>query len=380
MNNIIIFGGELFNKGAQAMTFNVVSQLKKHYPKAEIFIMSSMDYKRPKKEKEQYNFKIYDWSIKDQFKSFLNIGESKKIFNDADLVIDISGFALSSKRGIKSTIKYLLNINVAKNNKIPMYLLPQSFGPFNYPKGTNNLLNLLIKNYIKYPIIYAREDNGYSIIKHYNESSYKEIDIVLGSIKPDTKAVFLNAPILKELEIKGNSVAIIPNKKIFDKSNKSEGDIYKIYYKLIKSLLSKNKNVYLFSHSKEDLIICKKLKERYSANNNVILLEEELNCIEIENLLFKFDYIIASRYHSIIHAYKSGTPAIVIGWAVKYEELLNVFSQTKYLHSIDEEDIDKTLIDNVFNIEKQFSTESIKIKNTMSTVEKENYIIKLLDL
>ncbi|GAG10636.1 unnamed protein product, partial [marine sediment metagenome] len=48
-------------------------------------------------------------------------------------------------------------------------------------------------------------------------------------------------------------------------------------------------------------------------------------------IIKQFQFIITSRYHSIIHAYKNGVPAIVLGWAVKYEELLGKFSQMDYM-------------------------------------------------
>lgn len=63
---IAIVGGELFNKGAQAMTFTVINEMKDKYPDAEILLLSSMDYERPSEEKERYNFEILRWSIKDK--------------------------------------------------------------------------------------------------------------------------------------------------------------------------------------------------------------------------------------------------------------------------------------------------------------------------
>ena len=50
MKNIIITGGELFNKGAQAMTFITVDEIKKRFSDHRILVLSEMDLKRPKKE------------------------------------------------------------------------------------------------------------------------------------------------------------------------------------------------------------------------------------------------------------------------------------------------------------------------------------------
>ena len=61
MRNIIITGGELFNKGAQAMTFVSVDEIKRRFPDHQIYLLSEMDMKRPAAEKEQYTFDFIGW-------------------------------------------------------------------------------------------------------------------------------------------------------------------------------------------------------------------------------------------------------------------------------------------------------------------------------
>ena len=51
MKNIIITGGELFNKGAQAMTFIAVDEMKKRFPDHQILVLSEMDLQRSKEER-----------------------------------------------------------------------------------------------------------------------------------------------------------------------------------------------------------------------------------------------------------------------------------------------------------------------------------------
>ena len=55
-----------------------------------------------------------------------------------------------------------------------------------------------------------------------------------------------------------------------------------------------------------------------------------------ENLIKQFDFLITSRYHSIVHAYRNGIPAIAIGWAEKYADLMNGFDQGDYCFDIRE--------------------------------------------
>ena len=57
--NILITGGELFNKGAQAMTFVTVSELSKRFPDKQIILVSGRDNSRPQAEKDRYCFSKY---------------------------------------------------------------------------------------------------------------------------------------------------------------------------------------------------------------------------------------------------------------------------------------------------------------------------------
>ena len=61
MKNIIITGGELHNKGAQAMTFVTVIELKKRFPDHQIYLLSELDLNRPKDEKKKYAFEFTGW-------------------------------------------------------------------------------------------------------------------------------------------------------------------------------------------------------------------------------------------------------------------------------------------------------------------------------
>ena len=62
-NNIIIVGGELFNKGAQAMTFTIIDRMKKINPHSNIFLFSDRDFFRKDEEKAIYSFIIMPWNL-----------------------------------------------------------------------------------------------------------------------------------------------------------------------------------------------------------------------------------------------------------------------------------------------------------------------------
>ncbi len=89
-------------------------------------------------------------------------------------------------------------------------------------------------------------------------------------------------------------------------------------------------------------------------------------------MIKEVDFIISSRYHALVHAFKLHIPCIAIGWADKYESLLFDVGQQDYLidarKGIDVETV-KSLID---RMEVFRDTESKMICNKLAVIQKNN--------
>jgi len=375
-DNIIIVGGGFSNKGAQAMVFSTVNQLKSRFPDKNIYLFS-------KKENDIYNFNVISFKRKTALKLLLEKTKNqnnfdlqekqiKEIISNTAFFIDISGYALSSKFGFYSNLNYLLNIAIAKKYSIPFYILPQSIGPFNYKFKEKLILYPLMILLLKYPKrIFIREDKGIKDIKKFtNKNVFKSHDIVLYKNEYNVKDIFRNNFEFKKIDIKQNSVGIIPSIKLFDSAESNE--IYSFYKILIKKLIELQKTVYIFNHSSDDIEICKKIKSYFFKESKVLLIEKNLNAIELEYLLKQFDYVIASRYHSIIHAYKNQTPAIVISWADKYQELLKSFNQIKYNIDIKDISYSKNIFLKINEMNDNYIRETKHINKRIKELKKEN--------
>lgn len=344
--NIIIIGGNFLNKGSQAMIFTVVDNIKKCFFDRKIYLFSFLDYE--KIESEKYNFEIIPWNhelriklsgsfhqyLVFYYKKFRNLENLiKNIFMDTEIIIDISGYSFSSQMG-QGWLTYILDIIIAKRYSISYYIFPQSIGPFEFSLKHRIFFYPLAKAYLKYPKkIYVRENDGLRYIRQFTKFNVKKsYDIVLQHNKYDLNHIFNRKINLKEFKIQSNSVGIIPNRRVFERIDSVK--IYEIYRLIIKKLLENGKTIYILRHSFEDLNICKNIKNFFKNNKRVKLIEDDLNVFEIENIINKFDFIVASRYHSIIHSYRCGIPVIAIGWAVKYNELLELFDQSIYNFNI----------------------------------------------
>ncbi|WP_197092897.1 polysaccharide pyruvyl transferase family protein [Haloferax gibbonsii] len=380
---ISIVGGELFNKGAQAMTFTVVDQMAKRYPEKDVYLLSREDYERDDAEKSQYNFEILPWgseihlSLLSQYSNITNTSsystretESvRSVLKNSCMLIDINGFALSSQMGARTSFAYLTNIMIAKEFRIPMYILPQSIGPFSYSESVKLLLNPLLQTYLKYPdIVCPREKAGIKALAPYVQSNVRrEFDIVLQTEQYDLDNVYVSEPDIKQKDIESDAVGIVPNSRVFERTNADS--LYDLYESSIAELLDSGKSVYILRHSIEDLNLCEEIKDRVGDSNEVYLLKENLSAPELEHIIKQFEFLIGSRYHSIIHAYKHGVPAIAIGWAAKYEELLDEFGQSKYFYEGRNEIGVDDFVDTVNTMNERWKDESRIIQNKVDNIQ-----------
>lgn len=383
---IVISGGELFNKGAQAMSFISAAEMDKRFPGAKIVLLSGGDAERTEEEKSIYKMDILPPPrIRDAI--YLAFGvqkmhdprrdicdKYKNILKNTVAWLDISGYGLGSNWGERAALGYIMRIFLAKHYNIPIYLMPQSFGPFDFKGKLAGTVNLILRRYLPYcKYIMAREDAG----KHLLESKYKlknvikTSDLVLQSKVKDFDAVYHTVPPVYDVQIPDNSVAIIPNMKTAKYG--SEQALIEVYKKSVDMLLEKGADVFFIYHAVEDLNMARKIKNTYySANDRVHVIEKELSCIDFGAMVHKFRFVIASRYHAIVHAYKEAVPAVVFGWAVKYRELMRAFHQEKYCFDVRERLDAEIILDVISEMCDKHGEESLKIATGIKKIQESN--------
>lgn len=383
-NNVIILGGKFFNEGAQAMSLIALDQFRRRNNQLELyhFTNSSLDMYNDKKK--HYKVEILPWTINEKFsilgRPFNFISRSSlftnltpktiTILKNSKFIVDLSGFAISSEIREYVWIPFLINLFLAKQYSIPFYIFPQAIGPFAFKLSERIFLYPLLKWYLKYPtVIFCREINSYQSVRMFTKKNVQiSPDIVLQHRIKDFNNVFQEDLKFKDFNIKRNSIGIVPNARVLKRANKDYID--SLYQIIIKSLLDSKKNIYLLYNSFEDLSYCLKLKKFFPHNENVLVISDQLNSIELENLTKKFDFVVTSRYHSVIQAYKNAVPAIVIGWASKYLELVSLFGQKSYYFDIRENPSSEEILEKLSLILINRNTESDKIESKMREIRK----------
>ena len=386
MRNIIITGGGMANKGAQAMTLIAVHELRERFPDHKIYLYSPVDLADSALDKRKFTFNFLGWyPLKFAhcqhnpvqrgiilLRSRSELLEAEAIYRNTDFIVDVSGYALGANWSDKICNDYLDILEFAQAFGIPVYLMPQSFGPFDFGEE-RQALNARIQRLLPTAkVIFAREQEGYdALVNTYGLKNVRLAhDLVLGNKGIDLANIFVSAPTLDLPEIKPNSVAVIPNS--MNSSVSSQESVLELYTKAIHALLSQGKTVYLLSHSTVDSVLCSKLKEPFLTNENVILLAQDFSCLEFNALVKKFDYLIASRFHSIVHAFKNGVPCIALGWATKYHDLLKLFDQEQYILDVRDKIGEEQIAAAIALMDAHYPDEAGKIQKGLAAVQKQN--------
>jgi colanic acid/amylovoran biosynthesis protein len=384
---ILITGGELFNKGAQSMVLTTVNELRARCENVDIFLLSGPDCRRDTAELNQFAFEILPWDFRMKLRGFsiLRLVLKNRHFDDelecnmwriirkADLVIDVSGFRLSSQFSPVRIVDYLINLHFFKRHQTPVVLFPQSFGPFNFSKPLSFFLVPLIRHYLKYPKkIFAREDDGAVALNELGIAHQVErsLDTVLQAGDHSFSRAFHNRTASELPDIPDGAVALVPNQKTMLHSGSI--DMLDLYSQLIRRTIEMGRSVFLLRHSFEDVSIIDALKRRFADEGKVIALLGDYDAVDLQSLLSQFDFVIASRYHAVVHSYKARVPCLVLGWALKYPALMREFEQDELYFDIRQPLDTSRLEQRLFELNRSRSDYSERIANKLeSTMEKD---------
>lgn len=344
MGYVLITGGSFKNKGAQSMVFIAVNEVRKRFPQKEIVVISDVDAAKyadiPEKDGEfQFMLRdsvcLYGWKYKlvqHRYGKLDRYQDADKIQKNVDMIIDISGYTFGSNFGWMSNLLAAYRAKRAKKYKAPIYYMPQSFGPFEWKGVFGKITDTCIRKWLPYAkVLYAREEEGAELLRGkygFSNVALSE-DIVLQNRGIDLQRIYNRIPEVIFPKVERGGVAVLPNVRNSQYGNLEE--LMKIYRAIIDAQLSFGRKIYLVRHASEDIEFCRRIKELYQEEERVILLENDLTCIEYEKFVKQFDYLVASRYHAIVHAYKQTVPCLVLGWALKYKELLEKAGQSHYM-------------------------------------------------
>ncbi|MHA1334052.1 MAG: polysaccharide pyruvyl transferase family protein [Candidatus Odinarchaeia archaeon] len=395
MVNIVLIGGELRNKGAEAMVLTSKEILSKLFPRSKVTLASyyQEDLKFSTKELPIIRnsglksklimivkgilYKLFPFS---KLRNLLRKDRLFRELTNGSLVVDISGYRLSDKWGRKSlygNLLYVLDILVSKLLGNYHVIFPQAMGPF-YSKLTKILVKfgLLFSD-----LIMVRDRLTFQYLRNLGISKNKILlcpDIALKMKPIDEKEA---AQLLKAHGVNPNekNIGVIPNVRIYEKldhSGKVEKNRYfQLLVALIKYILnSLNANVVIIPHefikgTKDDRWLALQVMNKIGENERVHIIDREYETRQLKGIISCMDLVVTSRFHGAIAALSTGVPTIVVGWAHKYKELMKDFDEEDYFLDYKEASL-KSLIPKISLLWEKKEVEHVKLLEKTVTLRK----------
>lgn len=392
--NVLITGAQFTNKGAQSLLFSAMDQLRKHDDEVEIYYLPMDGWRAYCPGEYRFHLVYDDQSWMDMTDILRKMKRSAEIFSEKlfqgrnmkaadvtllhelwpklDALIDVSGYQLSSKWKAVTNRRFLRYVQTAEAHQIPVILMPQSFGPFDYGKRQQEMDRSIAAALQKADLVFAREREGYELLRSRYQLEHVELcpDLVLQSGEPDWRNICYRKPQLDYPHLSaGHHVGIVPNFQTMEHGDRQT--TLNIYKRVIARLVEHGKEVYIFRHS-EDLAMCEEIYGMFEGAEQVHLLRDEISCLAYSAFVRQFDYVIASRFHAVVHAYKESVPAVILGWAVKYQELAAHFEQQNYVFDITNTRKDQTdlLLRAIDQMEQAYPAERERIRGNLEQLQR----------
>lgn len=257
---------------------------------------------------------------------FFLSSEQKKTFEiikNADAVIVKGGGFIHSYGGIVSTYQIfysLYHVILARKLNKPVLIMPNSFGPFDGP-------------FVKWIVSYALKDC--ELITARETISSKQLSDVVKSEVP----VFpdLGFFLQKNEDFDARKYLLRQGVPLGQKkcvgftlrpyrfpSSKDPIQKYKSYVKTIKDFvlwLQKNNYYPVFiaqtlgpSNHEDDRIAIEEVVKTLGNDEYVIINNIDHNCKDLKSIYAELDYLIGTRFHSVIFAMSAGVPSIAIAY------------------------------------------------------------------
>lgn len=258
----------------------------------------------------------------------------------ADYWLDTSGISFVDGRE-KFLIYNVMSILPALLLKCPVVKMPQALGPFN--GKINRLAARCILPRLKF--ICARGRKTYEHLETLSLKNYESYPDIAFSLKTSDADKQAAQKIMTASDKK--IVGISPSQVVFKLCQKKKIPYFKLLKETVEKLLHEDYQVVIFAHSSRpdtekrhnnDLPLLNEFSETLPPHPNLQVITEELSAAELRELIRIFDVLLGSRFHALVSAIATLTPAVMLGWSHKYAEVLEDFEMGQY--SIDFADAD----------------------------------------
>lgn len=347
--NILLIGANFKNKGAEAMALTAVREFSERFPDATFTVASYAAREaiscgehtltireRPCTFRLIRNKKSFSMAVRILGALLVPIrsvqariargNEYLEALVSTDIVVDISGFALTDKRPLHRRVVFVAEILTAKIFGKPFVVFTQAVGPFKQ-LSTKWLakIGLPLTN-----LVCARGD---STVKYLESLDIQKKTKVIRCA--DSAYLFScsgQKPSCNLINRTGDAqpiIGIVPNTNVFERSKIVDG--VNSYTALLAATIDHsievlNARVVFICHEhyedrKDDQWLAREAVAHAKHGASVEIVSGKHSAAELKSAIGDVDLLIASRFHSLVAANSLAVPSIALAWAHKYHEL-----------------------------------------------------------
>lgn len=259
-----------------------------------------------------------------KFLRFYKIKENaicKNNMKQCDLFLSITqGDSFSDIYGIKHFLSCWAEQFAVLNEKIPLILAPQTYGPYK-----SKLAKICAKSVIKNAnAVFTRDSLSadYLVSLGIDKEIYAVTDLAFAlNYTPHQFKKYQD----KQLNIGINVSGLLwPEKTEATPANFGLKCDYEILiHNTISELVKQEHKIYLIAHVSEDYEVCKKIASSYPT---VVCVDKFNNPIDAKSFISGLDLFIGARMHATIAAFSAGVPVIPVAYSRKFKGLFNDLS------------------------------------------------------
>jgi len=369
---VVINGAGFVNKGAEAMARTVQTELARRLPDCEFFLWRPTQrdcrpalnggfspFQLPFDRKNEFwswsrgrRFGLLFWSLLELGRTwdFRNIHAAfapgrrlgracgcylRRSGVDFGVLVDISGFAYGDAWGTGDFRRIEPLMEYFRSTGRPVVFMPQAWGAFDEPPVRQALRQLLGHENTSF---YSRDERSCRYLEQALEKPAGSV-----SVTPDIVFGFQGGTLDQGEHLLRNMgcalgrpiVGLAPNVRAYERaSGKGMRNSYlQALVKLVEHCQS-NHEIDMVLQANEiasaddqldDRYLCSLIAAKINNPRRCFMTRESLTAEATKALVGRFDYLIGSRFHSLVFAFSQGVPGMGLGWSHKYRELFSLF-------------------------------------------------------
>lgn len=340
---IYILAGSFVSKGNEAMLLTVAGAIQNRLPDVDIFAKIPSEYFPD--TRAHGLIPVSGDEPTSLMSRLLSKARTARMYYKC-IYLDIGGYQFGDPWGERSAWKKWEAVKHCVRFGNLVFFMPQTWGPFSSDSIREAVTNII---------------NAATLAFARDKTSLQEMQKLVGTDNPKVRFAHdlawsfqgadlsLGRQLIQDagLSIKKNSitVCVIPNMRVYERSkgNGQDNAYIKTLGDIVRHLCSAHgAQVILIGHQlrrnnpevNDDRILCNYLLKSLDKSLPVIHIDKWLPAAQVKSIIGNCDMAISSRYHGLIAALSQAVPAVAIGWAHKYDELMAEFGFSSNLVSL----------------------------------------------